>query len=165
MFLFIFISFYCISKIWNSNFNDLTGYWYLARFGNESVMISNSSCRYFTHEYVFDYIHITFNYCTILSSISISLFNDLSQNPNKKNIVYIWNWLNVAGVYPIYIGMNVYKFNSWKHSSRHTFIRLSYVCVCVSVQASGVGIQMTLRLIAGIVGHTCGQGIASMSTM
>lgn len=102
----------------------------MARIGNESVMISNSSCRYFTHEYVFDYIHITFNYCTILSSISISLFNDLSQNPNKKNILYIWNWLNVAGVYPIYIGMNVYKFNSWKHSSRHTFIRLSYVCVC-----------------------------------
>lgn len=30
--------------------------------------------------------------------------------------------------------------------------------MCVSVQASGVGIQMTLRLIAGIVGHTCGLG-------
>lgn len=94
-------------------------------------MISNSSCRYFTHEYVFDYINITFNYCTILSSHFHLSFNDLSQNPNKKNIVYIWNWLNVAGVYPIYIGMNVYKFNSWKHSSRHTFIRLSYVCECV----------------------------------
>lgn len=105
----------------------------MARFGNESVMISNSSCRYITHEYVFDYNILLLTIAQSCLPISISLFNDLSQNPNKKNIVYIWNWLNVAGVYPIYIGMNVYKFNSWKHSSRHTFIRLSYVCVYVCV--------------------------------